>query len=309
MASIPVLYIGGEGRSGSTILERSLQKHEQLAGVGELGAIWGKGFFENVTCTCGDAFQDCHFWTRVLQNTFGNLTTLKARYFYEMQRNLLRGIKYPDWVRSFYQSSEFKKHKQKWNRVVSTLYREILNAAGASVIVESSKSLSRALYMAKNLDLNVYVVHLIRDPRGVVYSFYHRPKQLPEYRDKSVQFTRKSPLSRSLAWTAKNSIWELSRKYFTDYRRLRYEDFVQNPEFLTESLTQWVLGGSRNWRTGHRSFGGWHSVSGNPVRFEDTPSTIKLDDEWKKKLPIHERWLVTFLTAPLMARYGYFFQY
>ena len=55
-----IIYIGGYGRSGSTILDIVLQN----AGAGSLGALsnlptWLK--FDHL-CSCGEKFSCCSFW-------------------------------------------------------------------------------------------------------------------------------------------------------------------------------------------------------------------------------------------------------
>jgi hypothetical protein len=48
-----------------------------------------------------------------------------------------------------------------------------------------------------------------------------------------------------------------------------------------------------------------HTVAGNPMRFRTGPTALRRDDAWRAELPTGRRRLVTFLTAPLLARYGY----
>ena len=48
-----------------------------------------------------------------------------------------------------------------------------------------------------------------------------------------------------------------------------------------------------------------HTVAGNADRMRSGPLTVRLDDAWTTELPAGSRWLVSALTAPLLARYGY----
>jgi hypothetical protein len=48
-----------------------------------------------------------------------------------------------------------------------------------------------------------------------------------------------------------------------------------------------------------------HTVAGNPMRFRTGPTQLRRDDAWRTELPRGRRRLVTALTAPLLARYGY----
>ena len=48
-----------------------------------------------------------------------------------------------------------------------------------------------------------------------------------------------------------------------------------------------------------------HSVDGNPMRFKVGELTLRVDNEWRTALPRRQRAIVTALTWPLLARYGY----
>jgi hypothetical protein len=41
------------------------------------------------------------------------------------------------------------------------------------------------------------------------------------------------------------------------------------------------------------------------MRFTVGPLTLRRDDDWRDHLPRGPRWLVTLLTLPMLARYGY----
>jgi len=48
-----------------------------------------------------------------------------------------------------------------------------------------------------------------------------------------------------------------------------------------------------------------HTVAGNPVRMRSGPLKLRVDDAWRAAMPAADRRLVTLLTFPLLARYGY----
>ncbi|MCZ7671658.1 MAG: sulfotransferase [Chloroflexi bacterium] len=64
MEKIPVLFIAGAGRSGSTLLERMLGQTADLSPIGELRHL-GRQDFELDLCGCGQRFQECPFWAAV----------------------------------------------------------------------------------------------------------------------------------------------------------------------------------------------------------------------------------------------------
>jgi len=61
-AAIRVLYIGGWGRSGSTLLDLILGQAPGLFSAGEVREIWQSGLAENRLCGCERPFRDCSFW-------------------------------------------------------------------------------------------------------------------------------------------------------------------------------------------------------------------------------------------------------
>ena len=66
-----VLYLGGLGRSGTTVLERVLGELPGVCSAGELVHLWRRGVLDDETCGCGEPFGSCRFWTEVGRVAFG----------------------------------------------------------------------------------------------------------------------------------------------------------------------------------------------------------------------------------------------
>ncbi len=66
-----VLYLGGLGRSGTTVLERVLGELPGVCSVGELVHLWRRGVLDGETCGCGRSFGSCPFWAEVGRVAFG----------------------------------------------------------------------------------------------------------------------------------------------------------------------------------------------------------------------------------------------
>lgn len=60
-----VLYIGGYGRSGSTIIGLILGQHNSCVHFGEFGVFWS-ALKRNRVCTCGSTLHNCDFWGPLL---------------------------------------------------------------------------------------------------------------------------------------------------------------------------------------------------------------------------------------------------
>ena len=77
-APLDILYIGGFGRSGSTLVERCLGQLDGFCAAGELRHLWSRGFVENQLCGCRQPLRDCAFWQAVVGEAYGGFTRLDA---------------------------------------------------------------------------------------------------------------------------------------------------------------------------------------------------------------------------------------
>src|SRR5580700_10309688 len=65
-----VLYLGGEGRSGSTVLSTILGSFAGVAAIGEFRIVW-HALKDDELCGCGTPVSQCEFWTAVAESAFG----------------------------------------------------------------------------------------------------------------------------------------------------------------------------------------------------------------------------------------------
>ena len=65
MSDQKVLYIGGFGRSGSTLVERILGQLPGFCSAGEIVFLWQRGLIDGQLCGCGVPVPECEFWSRV----------------------------------------------------------------------------------------------------------------------------------------------------------------------------------------------------------------------------------------------------
>ena len=90
--------------------------------------------------------------------------------------------------------------------------------------------------------------------------------------------------------------------------RLRYEDLVVRPAMECERLvvfTDQPWPGSPFIEGNRLELAEVHTIGGNPVRFEGSSIELSLDEAWRQKLRPWNRALVTGVTLPLLAVYGY----
>jgi hypothetical protein len=105
-----------------------------------------------------------------------------------------------------------------------------------------------------------------------------------------------------------NTMTELLSKSAATYCRLRYEDFVENPDAALSRVLapyEWTRGQPTELTGKEVVLKPSHTVSGNPLRFKQGALKIGLDDEWRYAMHPRDRQSVMAITLPLLARYGY----
>ncbi|MGZ4567092.1 MAG: sulfotransferase domain-containing protein [Blastococcus sp.] len=303
-----VLYLGGLGRSGTTVIERVLGELPGACSVGELVHLWQRGVLDDETCGCGVPFSRCEFWTEVGTRAFGGWDPALARRMEELRPRVDR----TRFIPRLLAPRLLGRHRAELREYVGTflrLYRAISETSGGDVVIDSSKHSSLAFCLRTEPGLDLRIVHVVRDPRGVAYSWTKEVRR-PEAHSDEALMTRYSPARSSLLWSGHNLFFGLLRRLGTPTTLLRYEDFVTDPRRVLGELAEFAgmpAGeGSLGFLAGATAtLSPSHTVAGNPMRFRTGPTTLRRDDAWRSELPRRRRWLVSALTAPLLARYGY----
>ena len=303
-----VLFLGGAGRSGSTLLERMLGQLPDVVAVGEIVHLFSRGLIDDDDCGCGSPFSACPFWTKVGDNAFGAWPAgADARRWLDDQgavdrnrnlANLLTGK--PERFRS-----ELDRHTSR----LSSLYRAISEVSGARVIVDSSKHVSTALVLHRTPGIDLHVLHLVRDSRGVAHSWTKEVAR-PETRDESATMPRYHPASAAAWWDWFNVGFDVVRRVGVATTTLRYEDLLADPRGRIAAVAEAVGVPSDDAALSFLGDGtvqldADHSVAGNPMRFQTGTLHLRRDDAWREALDSSSRRVVTAVTAPLLARYGY----
>ena len=308
---VPILYIGGHGRSGSTILAQTLGQLPGFVNVGELWQIWYRGLRENERCGCGRRFYSCAFWRAVGEEAFGGWDNVDVDKMVAL-RPYLKRLRYtPHYALAAKTNVRTRKMNtllEECDPILEWLYRAIQRVSGAGVIVDSSKRFSYAVLLSLLPFADLRVVHLVRDSRAVAYS-WQRTKESPAVVGGRLM-PRLSPAKSSRHWSLQNHSYDLLSG-FAHLTRLRYEDFVNDPTFyLAETLIRAGFddeaGSLHDVVHGREiSLSVDHAVSGNPSRFLTGKIELRLDEEWKGKMRGADKNVVTALTAPLLLKYGY----
>ena len=303
---VRALYISGLGRNGGTLMDRVLGEISGFFSLGEFRFLWAKGARDNELCNCGKPFRDCPFWNAVLADAFGEDGQPDPQHMVDLARSVDR-TRWIPWLMSPLRPRRFnallEEHKAGMSKVLHALSRQ----TDGAVLVDSSKFASRAMIIGMLPDVELYVVHLVRDSRAVAYSWTKtvRKKEAVE----EVKYMRRyNPAHTALQWLYRNLVSHLLPRYTAGHLRLRYEDFAASPVDAVRRITALVDESSANLpfvADDTVELGTSHTQSGNPMRFTTGEVKIRPDMAWRNELPSGTRFIVTLLTWPLLLRYGY----
>jgi hypothetical protein len=299
-----VLYLGGLGRSGTTLVERLLGELPSVCALGELVHLWQRDIIDDERCGCGARFSACAFWNQVGQAAFGGWRNVDVDRVRALGEAVERTRHIPRLAAGQMPERDVREYASYYAKV----YAAAAHVSGAAVVVDSSKhsALAHVLRWAPDLDLRV--VHMVRDARGVAYS-WTKTVARPEAHG-GAEMTRYSPGRSALLWTAHNAAFGLLARRGVAVRRLRYEEFLADPRAALTDLADFAgltlqpadldfLGsGQAELTTGH-------SAAGNPMRFTVGRIALHRDDAWVSALPPGQRRLVGAVCAPMLRAYGY----
>jgi hypothetical protein len=297
-----VAYIGGTGRSGSTLLARLLSGVPGVVAVGELRYVLDRGMTQDHLCGCGRPFRACPFWGEVFRRAVPDGDAGLARLT-ALSRGVDRNRFIPQHVWPRLRTRAFARRLDEYSGYLTRLYRAIAEVSGASVIVDSSKDPSYAFVLHSTRELDLGIVHLLRDSRAVAFS-WTRPKRRPEVHSHVAHMATRTPTRSGVLWTGYHVLFEWLERHSARFRRVRYEDFVADPQGALADIAAWLqpdLDAPATLTTAEVV----HDISGNPLRFSATPLKVSADEEWRTAMPARDRRIVTALTAPLLRRYGY----
>ena len=302
-----VLYLGGLGRSGTTLVERLLGELPGVVALGEVVHLWQRDLRDNERCGCGARFSACTFWRRVGERAFGGWGNVDVARIHALRDAVERTRHIPRLAATLAAagaSADVREYAGYYARV----YAAAADVAGAEVVVDSSKhsALAHVLRFADDVDLRV--VHVVRDPRGVAYS-WTKTVARPET-DGSEDMTRYSPARSALLWNAHNAAFGLLARRGVGVRRIQYEEFLSDPraalirlaDFAGLALTTDDLAFLR---PEYADLKVGHSAAGNPMRFTVGRLPLRRDDDWVRALPSGQRRLVGAVCAPMLRAYGY----
>jgi hypothetical protein len=300
-----VMFVGGYGRSGSTVLDTLLDRVPGVTAVGEFRHLFGRALHDNELCSCGKPFDDCAYWSAVLDRAFPNGYD-RAR-IHDAVRAVNRVVATPRVMYPSLRTAAMRENCRIYAEAFVAAYRAVADVSGASVVVDSSKYPLHGLFLSTVPEVDLVAMLLVRDPRAVAYSWTrHKPR--PEIHWKEAEMPRHGIARSAFAWNLSNWLTERLRTRGVSLREQRYEDLVAEPVPELAAIASYALG--RDTDVTDSVFAAdpepsRHTIGGNPVKLQTGPIVLRRDDAWQAAMNREQKAVVRVLCAWQMRRFGY----
>ena len=296
-----LIYIVGSGHSGSTLLNVLLGHHENIIDLGEAGALNNHLIGQKRICSCGKDASSCEFWSLVIRRWIQIIGPKGAARYPSLCAQCERW----NWRNVSPKGTQNSFNSQLYSDFTNALYEAVRVVSGKTNIVDSSKSSIRALALSRIPGIDLRIIHLVRDARGVVWSYVKR-----ELRKRNLR-----PATLLLYCCYTSCLWLLSNMAAKIVCRVagvpsmfvRYEDLVTQSHREMQRISRFVgekLDAISEAFSAGESIPINHLIAGNHLRRRKTV-TLKPDFEWRKRFPKSYQRLVWIIVCPFGWHYGY----
>lgn len=217
-----IIYIGGCGRSGSTILGLTLGNNERTL---DLGEVVDFARFEGKPNGFEAGSANYEFWQQVVSRLASDIGECN---WPELRRLTARFDSHAGLLLNLMSFGVLpRRSRSRYCEYISSLYRQIINTEGVDVFVDSSKYPGRLCHLADAVGNEcITVVHLVRSPIDVARSMRT-----------SLQGTRKSWLAALTYYFAVNLMLKaVIHRARLRHIVIRYQDFVDDPSQTVRAI-------------------------------------------------------------------------
>lgn len=304
-----ILFVVGMARSGSTLLTALLNEVDGFAGLGETHVYWELAGSEG-RCGCGESLAACPVWGTLHRQhrkdgvDLGEMRDSFRAFVRPRPSSQLRGL-------MARQGGTGNARLERYLGATEAVYAWLAERTGSAVLVDSTKLPAAADLTAAMPSADVYLVHLVRDPRAVAHSLGRKRREASNRGRWLGALLYLGEVARAaLDWTLRNAYVEakLRRLSARRYLRLRFEDLTREPrgtlaqllEFVGAEPAPGVFASVDTIELGEN-----HIITGDRVRFKRGAVTVAPAEKWRAEMPLHAKVLATLLTLPLLALYAY----
>lgn len=298
---IVIVYLAALHNSGSTIIALAANQHSQMVSPGEMIGPGGRFHDEEgPVCSCGEPIARCAFWQEVSKHyTTGGYPWAPAAWHLDycleghpLLTKFVCGRPQPGALRQRIAEklpwpgrrlAEFHERNVYYARC-------ILDVVGKRVLLDASKHPERIAFLRRVSDIDLRVVHLLRDPRGWCNS---RKKN---YREPVTQTAQR--------WAERNAyIDRLCVGLPADrHIRVQYEAFCRDSQQVMEEI--WELAGLHNEELPSVIRTDSCHLLGNRMRLQEEVR-IEHDESWRDRLSKEEVATIRDSIGMHAKEYGY----
>jgi len=234
----------GSRFTGSTLLGTLLNEQPDCASIGAAVGLIARADLSTYRCSCGRLFRECEFWhsiaarTRELGHPVNVFSTNHWNTHLRLSSKrlanaaLVRSLGW-DGLTRLRDAVVFKAPRVRaaitqmgWN--TWSLATAVLEKAGKSVFVDTSRDHQRPKYLAMHPRLDLKVIHLVRDPRGNSASI--------------IKHTGADAARAARQWKHYNVEAARVRQYLPaeSWMSLRYEDLCADPAGVLNRIADFL---------------------------------------------------------------------
>lgn len=293
------IFLASNAYSGSTLLSFLLGAHPEIGTVSDVSGRRRERAMDRFSCSCGRLMTACPFWERLLAELGGSglafsladfalgfddrrprwLGALRVRTMGNERLERLRDAAFrlapgdDHWMRSIGERT-------------AVFADAVLRVTGASVFVDASKERLRARYLQRYVDPELRVIHLVRDPRGVVESTIRRGRLN----------ISAAEVARRWARTNAAIVRSMSRIPRAQRMVVRYEDLCADPQAVMRRLFAFSSVDPSVDVT--NLVAGEQHLLGNSMRL-GTVDAIRLDERWRAVISEDDLSTIIAVAGPL----------
>jgi hypothetical protein len=276
----------GAGRSGTTALATFLGNSSNILTIGEMHQFF-QHLAEHKECSCGKSLEECPLWFKVIENLPKDFRT-KAQEHEEFCEK----FEYHSSIPKYMFNTFTKDNLEKYHYINETIFNAIKMEHKEKFLLDSAKYIGRALGLRSSKNIDLKIIYVVRDVRGVINSFA-----------KGVQ-TPRGAMSSIVYWLIINTIAEFV--YRTSSKKniikLKYESLIDTPLEEFQRLEKFLdldMSDIKDKIKEDKDFSMPHIIGGNRMK---TNKSIKFqkDIAWRDKQSIVQKILYYIFASPIM---------
>lgn len=270
---VKILYIVGDARCGSTLLQHLMARQAGVCALGEVQRL-GDLVRQGQACVCGRQLNECSFWSSVASRLglpLDSLATGVQRVPWQSRWGTAIEIG-TAWLGHGALARTLLRREGAVARCCLAIDRVAGLLTGSAVVVDSSKIPSHFLHMYLAAPAIVSPIFLVRDGRGIVWSKMKRSN-----------IDAEEAISR---WLRSSRMLLAVRQLVAPPMRklVHYEELCRNPRQVLEQILGRtglavqapVLGAMMTQR---------HDLGGSPRFRGREMGKIELDQRWRSEMP------------------------